>query len=65
MRALSFALAGAILASAPVAAQTVEEQARVHGLVGEVRAERLRADVEALVSFGTRHTLSGTASDTR
>jgi Zn-dependent M28 family amino/carboxypeptidase len=27
--------------------------------------ERLRADVEKLVSFGTRHTLSGTGSDAR
>lgn len=65
MRALSIALAGAILASATAAAQTVEEQARVHRLVGEVRAERLRAGVEALVGFGTRHTLSDTISETR
>lgn len=65
MRALSIALAGALLASAPVAAQSVEEQARVHRLVGEVRADRLRADVEAMVGFGTRHTLSETESDTR
>ena len=28
-------------------------------------AERIRADVERLVGFGTRHTLSDTASDTR
>ena len=65
MRALSIALAGAILASAPATAQTVQEEARIHRLVGEVRAERLRADVEAMVGFGTRHTLSETDSDTR
>jgi len=65
MRALSIALAGALLASAPAAAQSVEEQARVHRLVGEVRADRLRADVESMVGFGTRHTLSETESDTR
>ena len=37
MRALSIALVGAILASAPAAAQTVEEQALLHQLTGEVR----------------------------
>ena len=65
MRALSIALAGAILASAPAAAQTVEEQALLHQLSAEVRPERMRADIEALVGFGTRHTMSETASDTR
>ncbi len=65
MRALSIALAGAILASVPAAAQTVGEQALLHQLSGEVRPERMRADIEALVGFGTRHTLSETASDSR
>lgn len=65
MRALSIALAGAILAAVPAAAQPVDEQALVHRLVGEVRSERLRADVESMVGFGTRHTLSETASETR
>ena len=65
MRALSIALAGAILASVPAAAQTVEEQALLHQLAAEVRPERMRADIEALVGFGTRHTMSETLSDTR
>ena len=65
MRALSIALTGAILASVPAAAQTVEEQALLHQLAAEVRPERMRADIEALVGFGTRHTMSETASDTR
>jgi Zn-dependent M28 family amino/carboxypeptidase len=65
MRALSIALAGALLASTPAAAQTLEEQALLHQLAGEVRPERMRADIEALVGFGTRHTLSETDSDTR
>ena len=65
MRALSIALAGAVLASAPAAAQTVEEQALLHQLAAEVRPERMRADIEALVGFGTRHTMSETASETR
>ena len=65
MRALSIALAGAVLASAPAAAQTVQEQALLHQLAAEVRPERMRADIEALVGFGTRHTMSETASETR
>ena len=65
MRALSIALAGALLASGPVAAQTVQEQALLHQLSAEVRPERMRSDIEALVSFGTRHTMSETASNTR
>ena len=65
MRALSIALAGAILASVPAAAQTVEEQALLHQLAAEVRPERMRGDIEALVGFGTRHTMSETTSDTR
>jgi Zn-dependent M28 family amino/carboxypeptidase len=65
MRALSIALAVAILAAVPAAAQTVGEQALLHQLSAEVRPERMRADIEALVGFGTRHTLSETASDTR
>jgi hypothetical protein len=67
MRVFSVALAGWMLATAsPAVAQTTaQEQALVHRLVGEVRAERLRADVGAMVGFGTRHTLSETESDTR
>lgn len=36
-----------------------------HALASDVSAERIRKDVETLVSFGTRHTLSETDSDTR
>ena len=42
-----------------------EEVRRIHGFVAGVSADRLRGDVEKLVSFGTRHTLSDTRSDTR
>jgi hypothetical protein len=31
-------------------------------LVNQVQAERLRSDVQAMVDFGTRHTLSDTTS---
>ncbi|GAB4536957.1 MAG: M20/M25/M40 family metallo-hydrolase [Parvularculaceae bacterium] len=37
----------------------------LHELVEGVSAERIEADITKLVSFGTRHTLSETESDTR
>ena len=36
-----------------------------HALVADVSAERIQKDIETLVGFGTRHTLSETESDTR
>lgn len=68
MLALSIALAGLMLVSASGAsAQTAagQEQALLHQLAGEIRPERMRADIEALVGFGTRHTMSETQSETR
>lgn len=41
------------------------EQPLLHSLSGDVRPERMRSDIEALVGFGTRHTLSETRSETR
>ena len=38
---------------------------RLHALQGAVSADRIQADIETLVGFGTRHTLSETQSDTR
>jgi hypothetical protein len=55
---------GLALAGPVVAAEPGGDDIR-HALVTEVSAERLRADVETLVGFGTRHTLSETASETR
>jgi len=37
----------------------------MHELAGEVSADRLHKDVQKLVNFGTRHTLSDTKSNTR
>ncbi|WP_287153483.1 M28 family metallopeptidase [Euryhalocaulis sp.] len=37
----------------------------LHDLAGDVSAERIESDIETLVGFGTRHTLSETESDTR
>ncbi len=39
--------------------------ALLHKLVTETSADRIEADIRKLVSFGTRHTLSETESDTR
>jgi len=41
------------------------EDERLHAQVADVSAERIEADIRKLVSFGTRHTLSETESDTR
>jgi Zn-dependent M28 family amino/carboxypeptidase len=68
MRVVSIALFGACLAAAsPTLAQTpaAVEQPLLHTLAAEVQPERMRADIEALVGFGTRHTLSETRSETR
>lgn len=42
-----------------------DNDARLKDLQAAVSAERLQADIEKLVSFGTRHTLSETASEAR
>ncbi|HEY0102942.1 MAG TPA: M20/M25/M40 family metallo-hydrolase [Brevundimonas sp.] len=66
MRALSLALAGLMIVSTPSAAQApTQEQALLHQLSGEIRPERMRSDIEAMVGFGTRHTMSETRSNTR
>ncbi|MGD8327697.1 MAG: M28 family metallopeptidase [Sphingomonadales bacterium] len=46
-------------------AATPEVETKIHSLVQDVSADRLKADVTKLVGFGTRHTLSETESDTR
>lgn len=66
MRTLTIGLAlAAVFAAIPAAAQTVDEQTLVNRLTTQVSTARLRADVESMVGFGTRHTLSETESDTR
>ena len=56
-----FALAVAV---APVAAKAADHPL-LHEISGQVSAERLRETIARLVAFGTRHTLSDTASETR
>jgi hypothetical protein len=45
--------------------KVVADQNLLHDLASAPSADRLESDVQALVSFGTRHTLSETESDTR
>lgn len=49
-----------ILAQSPAA-----EDERMYDIIENISAERLEQDINKLVSFGTRHTLSDTISDTR
>ncbi|MBH0037258.1 M28 family peptidase [Pseudoalteromonas sp. SWN166] len=41
------------------------DQQKLHVIASEVSAERIGSDIQTLVDFGTRHTLSETKSDTR
>ena len=54
-------------AGAPVLAQPPggSDHPLLHEVAGQVSAERLRDTIRTLVGFGTRHTLSDTASATR
>lgn len=38
---------------------------RIHDIISSVSADRIKSDIERLVGFGTRHTLSDTLSSTR
>lgn len=64
----AMALAGGF-STAAVAAENPQvdykDQAKIHEIVAQVSAENIERDIEKLVSFGTRHTLSETESDTR
>ena len=52
-------------ATAPVAAPPSFEDPRIHDIVRAASAQRMEADIRKLVSFGTRHTMSDTVSQTR
>ncbi len=55
----------ALLASAPAFASIeYEDQQKLHDIAAAVSADRIEQDITKLVSFGTRHTLSETESDT-
>ncbi|MBB1446965.1 M28 family peptidase [Pseudoalteromonas sp. SG41-6] len=42
-----------------------EDQQKLHDIANNVSASRIGHDIQTLVNFGTRHTLSDTKSDTR
>ena len=42
-----------------------QELPMIHQMVKDVSADRIETDIRKLVSFGTRHTLSDTKSETR
>lgn len=52
-------------ALAPLSAFAADNEALLHEIAGAVSAARIEADIRTLVGFGTRHTLSETASETR
>ncbi len=65
MRILLAAVLSLLASAAAAQTPAAREQALLHNLAGDVQPERMRADIEALVGFGTRHTLSDQVSDTR
>ena len=70
MKQLSIAAAllaaTAAQAAAPAAVpDTAKRQAEIDAVVREISPQRIRGYVEKLVSFGTRHTMSETESETR
>lgn len=69
MRHLPAALLTACLAAPVAAAETPAAPPATRALLHDIgtapSAARIEADIRKLVSFGTRHTLSETASDTR
>ncbi|WP_077755871.1 M28 family peptidase [Shewanella psychrophila] len=59
-----FATSSKAQGTAPTTAPSQEDM-RLYDIATAPSADRLRSDVEKLVSFGTRHTLSETKSDTQ
>ncbi|ALS98140.1 M28 family metallopeptidase [Lacimicrobium alkaliphilum] len=51
--------------SVPVISAESDVEQQLHDIAARVSAERIEQDIRTLVSFGTRHTLSETQSDTR
>ena len=41
------------------------DQQKLHAIAGDISAQRIGGDIQTLVDFGTRHTLSDTKSETR
>jgi Zn-dependent M28 family amino/carboxypeptidase len=60
--AITLFISGLLLSISPLRAQTDQ---RIYEIIRSVNTDRIKNDVQALVDFGTRHTLSDTLSDTR
>ena len=58
-------IALALLVPTPILAADGAIDRLLHSLQADVSADRIEADINRLVGFGTRHTLSETESDTR
>lgn len=52
-------------ATAPETAPKVKENQQIAAVISDISAANIEATIRKLVSFGTRHTLSDTKSDTR
>ena len=59
------AVAAANAAAAPAAPDTGRQQPQIKKILAEISPKRIEGYVAKLVSFGTRHTMSETESDTR
>lgn len=66
MRTMMITACALGLSSAAMAQTTPpSEVLAIHDIVADVSAERIGSDIQTLVDFGTRHTLSETQSETR
>jgi hypothetical protein len=63
--AMLLAATGAAGAAATASADDAKRQADIDAVVREISPQRIHGYVEKLVSFGTRHTMSDTKSETR
>ncbi|MGO2292832.1 M28 family peptidase [Pseudoalteromonas sp.] len=62
---LLFSFAALSFSASSVATIQYQEQQKLHDIAASVSASRIESDIQSLVDFGTRHTLSETKSETR
>jgi len=65
LKVSALALACSVSNGASAAEVQYKDQQKLHDIAANVSAERIGSDIQTLVDFGTRHTLSETKSDTR
>jgi len=59
------AASGGAFAATPAQPNITAQQAQINKILGEISQQRIEGHIRKLVSFGTRHTMSETASETR